>query len=144
MQFKACQSKLISAERNHSSEVATLKKELADAQHRLAAANNNNANNSAAVQTLRQQASDYKAEADRAQAQLSELQEQLNNQQTKLTQSEAEKKLLLESINKLLDTNKGLQAKLEELQQVRFPQQLLAFLSNTLEQQPHCSLICCL
>jgi chromosome segregation ATPase len=119
--LRTCRSQLSQAELSHATEKSRLQQQLNAAQQQVLAANNIRCNNAVATEALNQakeQAAQYKAQADENAARLAELQEQLNNQQSKVSNFEIEKNALLQSVQKLLATNQGLQAELSRLKQV--------------------------
>jgi chromosome segregation ATPase len=125
--LRKCLAQLSTAELSHATEKSKLQQQLNAAQQQLRTANasassrsnNNSAVSSEALNQAKAQAAQFKAQADEAAAKLAELQEQLNNQSSKVSSCETEKQMLLESVQSLLATNKGLQEELVRLRQVR-------------------------
>jgi chromosome segregation ATPase len=125
--LKKCRSQLSAAELSHASEKTRLQQQLSTAQQQLRTAsaaaasssrNNNNAVSSEALSQAKAQAAQFKAQADEAAAKLAELQEQLNNQQSRVSSCEVQKQMLLNSVQTLLATNRSLQEEVSRLKQV--------------------------
>lgn len=121
--LRTCRAQLAAAELKHVKAMNKLQQQLNQAQQQLQsspARKQDRDNNSAAqIVALQAQAAQSRAKADDAAAHVSQLQEELNNAQAQATKMEEEKRLLLESVQKLLATNQGLQKELAAMRQVR-------------------------